>query len=106
MVKESIREIIHLNNEAVRRAKAGELAITTKILSKAAHRLPGNLQVVGNAATALLFDIFRNGPDAAKLRTARVFQQNVEAQYPDHPKLAEMAELMKRIHTRYAQAPK
>ncbi|WP_287667991.1 tetratricopeptide repeat protein [Accumulibacter sp.] len=106
LVKESIREIIQLNNEAVRRAKAGELAIAAEMLSAAAHRLPGNLQVVGNAATALLFDIFRNGPDAAKLRMAQTFQQNVEALCPDHPKLAEMAELMKRIHTRYAQAPK
>ena len=106
LVKESIREIIQLNNEAVRRAKAGELAIAAEMLCAAAHRLPGNLQVVANAATALLFDIFRNGLDAAKLRTAQTFQQNVEAQCPDHPKLAEMAELMKRIHTRYAQAPK
>ncbi|MBN8439337.1 MAG: response regulator [Candidatus Accumulibacter sp.] len=100
LVKESIREIIQLNNEAVRRAKAGELAIAAEMLCAAAHRLPGNLQVVANAATALLFDIFRNGLDAAKLRTAQTFQQNVEAQCPDHPKLAEMAELMKRIHTR------
>lgn len=106
LVKESIREIIHLNNEAVRRAKAGELSTAAEMLSEAAHRLPGNVQVVANAATALLFDIFRNGLDAAKLSTAQAFQQTVEAQSPDHPKLAEMAELKKRIHTRYVQAPK
>ena len=103
LIKESLREIIHINNEAVRRAKAGELSIAAAMLSEAAHRLPGNMQVVSNAATALLFDIFRNGLDMTKLRTAQAFQQSVEAQNPAHPKLAEMAELMKRIRTRYAQ---
>jgi tetratricopeptide (TPR) repeat protein len=106
LVKESIREIIDLNNEAVRRAKAGELSIAAQMLSEAAQRLPGNLQIVANAATALLFDIFRNGLDMAKLRTAQAFQQSVEGQSPTHPKLAEMAALMQRIRTKYPQALK
>lgn len=106
LISESIREIIQLNNEAVRRAKAGELAVAAEMLSDAAHRLPGNMQVVSNAASALLFDVFTNGLDAAKLRTAQTFQQAVEAQSPTHPKLAEMAELMKRIRSKYAQAGK
>ena len=106
LIRESIREIIQLNNEAVRRAKAGELAVAAAMLSEAAHRLPGNMQVVSNAASALLFDVFTNGLDAAKLRTAQTFQQAVVAQSPTHPKLAELAELMKRIRSKYAQASK
>ena len=64
------------------------------------------MQVVSNAASALLFDVFTNGLDAAKLRTAQTFQQAVVAQSPTHPKLAELAELMKRIRSKYAQASK
>jgi CheY-like chemotaxis protein len=102
LVSDSIREIIQLNNEAVRRAKAGELALAAEMLTKAAQRLPGNLQVVANAASALLFDIFSNGPNAAKLRTAQAFQQAVQAQNPNHPKLAEIAGFMERIRSKYA----
>ena len=101
LVGESMREIIQLNNEAVRRAKAGELAVAAEMLTEAAHRLPGNMQVVSNAATALFFDILRNGLDPAKLHTAQAFQQTVQAQNPTHHKLAEMAELMNRIRSKY-----
>jgi tetratricopeptide (TPR) repeat protein len=104
LVSDSIREIIQLNNEAVRRAKAGELAVASEMLTEAAHRLPGNMQVVSNAAAALLFDIFNNGLDPLKLRTAQAFQQAVLAANPAHPKLAEIAELMKRIRAKYGAA--
>lgn len=106
LVSDSIREIIHLNNEAVRRAKAGELALAAEMLTEAAHRLPGNMQVVSNAAAALLFDVFTNGLDPLKLRTAQAFQRAVQQQTPTHPKLAEIAELTKRIRTKYAEAQK
>lgn len=101
LIKESISEIIQLNNAAVLRAKAGELSIAAEMLTEAANRLPGNMQVVANAAAALLFDIFNNGLDATKLRAAQGFQQAVLAQAPKHPKLAEIAELMTRIRQKY-----
>ncbi len=101
LVTESIREIILLNNEAVRRAKAGEVGVAAEMLTDAANRLPGNMQVVANAAAALLFDIFHNGPDVDKLRSAQAFQQVVQAQNPRHPKLAEIAGLMERIRGKY-----
>lgn len=104
LVSDSIREIIHLNNEAVRRAKAGELAVAADMLTEAAHRLPTNMQVVSNAAAALLFDVYNNGLDPEKLRTAQSFQQAVQAQAPNHPKLAEIAELMSRIRSKYLPA--
>lgn len=106
LVKESMREIIQINDDAVRRAKAGELSVAAEMLAAAAHRLPGNMQVVSNAAVALFFDVFKNGLDAAKLRTAQGFQQAVQAQAPTHPKLADMAELMNRIRAKYAKARK
>lgn len=101
LVSESIREIIQLNNEAVRCAKSGEVAKAAAMLTEAAHRLPGNLQVVANAAAALLFDVFTNGLDPAKLRAAQAFQQAVQARNPTHAKLAEIAQLMQRIRGKY-----
>lgn len=103
LVRDSIGEIVQLNNEAVRRAKAGELALAAQMLTEAAQRLPGNLQVVANASAALYFDVFQNGLDPAKLRTAQGFQQAVEAQSPSHPKLPEIAELVVRIRSKYVQ---
>ena len=104
LVEESIREIVRLNNEAVRRAKAGELSVAADMLAEAAQRLPGNLQIVANAAAALFMDIYQNGPVPDRLRLARTFQQSVESQNPAHPKLAEITELVNRIRIRYAQA--
>lgn len=104
LVSDSIREIIQLNNDAVLRAKAGELAVAAEMLTEAANRLPGNMQVVANASAALLFDIFNNGLDAAKLRQAQAFQQAVLARAPQHPKLAEIAQLMDRIRSKYLGA--
>lgn len=102
LVAESIREIIQLNNEAVRRAQAGELAEAAAMLTDAAQRLPGNVQIVTNAAYALLFDIYTNGLDPAKLRAAQQFQQAAAAQNPQHPKLADIADLLGRIRQKYA----
>ena len=102
LVAESIREIVQLNNEAVRRARAGELTAAAEMLVEAANRLPGNVQIVTNAAFALLFDVYTNGLDPAKIRLAQQFQQSAQAQNSKHPKLAEIADLMGRIRSKYA----
>ena len=89
-----------------RRARAGEWILAAQMLTEAAQRLPGNMQIVANAAAALYLEIFQTGGDPAKLRAAQTFQQAVEAQSPNHPKLAEIAELVSRIRAKYAQAKK
>jgi tetratricopeptide (TPR) repeat protein len=101
LVAESVREIIQLNNEAVKRGKAGDLSAAAAMLTEAAHRLPNNLQIVANAAYALLADVFTNGLDAGKLRDAQTFSQGVQAQNPQYPKLADIAELSARVRTKY-----
>jgi tetratricopeptide (TPR) repeat protein len=106
LVAESISEIIHLNNEAVRKAKAGEVALAAEMLTSAARRLPGNIQIVANAAAALLFDVLSNGLDAEKLQQAQSFQRLVQAREPAHPKLAEIAQLVAQIRGKYAATAK
>lgn len=101
LVASSIREVIHLNNEAVRKAKAGELSEAAAMLTDAAQRLPGNMQVVANASAALLAEIFTHGIDPVKLRQAQNFQRTLQEKAPTHPKLAEIASLMQRIRDKY-----
>jgi len=101
LVASSIREVIHLNNEAVRKAKAGELSEAAAMLTDAAQRLPGNMQVVANASAALLAEIFTHGIDPVKLRQAQAFQRTLQEKAPTHPKLAEIASVMQRIRDKY-----
>ena len=101
LVASSIREVIHLNNEAVGKAKAGELSEAAAMLTDAAQRLPGNMQVVANASAALLAEIFTHGIDPVKLRQAQSFQRTLQEKAPMHPKLAEIASLMQRIRDKY-----
>ena len=101
LVASSIREVIHLNNEAVGKAKAGELSEAAAMLTDAAQRLPGNMQVVANASAALLAEIFTHGIDPVKLRQAQSFQRTLQEKAPTHPKLAEIASLMQRIRDKY-----
>ena len=74
------------------------------MLCEAAHRLPTNLQIMANAALVVYLDILRNGLDSEKLRSAQGFQQAVQAQQPDHPKLAEIASLVEQIRSKYARS--
>lgn len=104
LVSESVGEIIRLNNDAVKIAKEGHLTQAASMLTEAAQRLPGNTQIVANAATALLFEVLHNGVDAAKLRQAQTFQKAVQALAPQHPKLGEIAELFVMVRDKYASA--
>jgi len=103
LIAESIGEVVALNNEAVRRGKAGELGAAARMLTEAAERLPGNVQIVANAAFALLLDVYTNGLDPDKLRNARLFQQQLEELNKQHPKLADIMLLQGRIREKFGQ---
>ena len=103
LIQEGVQEVVALNNEAVRRGRAGELGAAAEMLTEAAERLPGNAQIVSNAAFALLLDIYSNGPDTVKLHDALRFQKRVTMLDARHPKLADIAELQRRIRTKYGQ---
>jgi CheY-like chemotaxis protein/predicted Zn-dependent protease len=104
LIDNGVQEVIVLNNEAVRRGKAGQLGEAATMLAEAAHRLPGNVQIVSNAAFALLLDIYTNGLDSAKLRDAEQFENGVRTLNAEHPKLADITELRRRIRGKFAQA--
>lgn len=104
LIEQSLAEVVALNNEAVSLGRAGQYSAASRMLSEAARRLPGNAQIVGNAAVALLSDIYNTGLDGDKLRSAVHFQQRLQALDPTSAKHKDIAELQRRIRTRYSQA--
>lgn len=88
MVNASVQEVIHLNNEGVRKAEAGELDEAVNLLCDAADRLPNNLQIVSNAALALALDMQRHGFTSIKMHECLRYRQIVVGKSPSYPKLA------------------
>jgi tetratricopeptide (TPR) repeat protein len=101
LIESSVKEVIALNNNAVAKAKAGQFAEASGMLSEAAVRLPKNLQVVSNAAISLLVDVLMNGMDHAKLSQAKKFRQAVFKANRLHPKLVEIATLLSKVQTKF-----
>jgi len=104
LVSSSNAEVIQLNNDAVRKGQAGDLNAAAAMLAEAAERLPGNLQIVGNAAYALYVAVYSNGMDAAKLREAQRYQQLLLGKDRHHPKLADIADIVAKIQRKYSPA--
>jgi len=102
LIETCAKEIIQLNNEAVEKAKKGEFAVAAQMLTEAAERLPDNLQIVSNASFSLLLDVFMNGMDAAKLREAMNYRQAVLDKNNNHPKLADITNLIAKIQQKYS----
>jgi tetratricopeptide (TPR) repeat protein len=96
MIESSAREVIQINNEGVRKAEAGQLAEAIELLSRAADRLPNNLQIVGNAALAWALDLVRNGSTPEKMQVCLKYRQRVIDKDPMFPKLTQIDGLLKR----------
>lgn len=102
--EESAAEVVKLNNDAIQLARGGQYGEAARMLTEAATRLPGNAQIMGNAAMALLTDVYHAGLDADKLRSALQFQQRFLELAPGSPKHKDIAELQRRIRARYSPA--
>lgn len=101
LIRSSNAEVIKINDDAVRKGQAGDFATASAMLREAAERLPGNLQIVANAAYALFLDVLRNGLDGGKLRDARRFQQMLLAGDRHHPKLREIGEIAAKVQQKF-----
>lgn len=100
-VQDSVKEIISLNNDAVKLAQSGQFADASKMLLDAATRLPNNLQITANASFCLALDIFKNGMDSTKFTHAKRLHEAVLDRDRNHPKLGDIAEVMSRIAQKY-----
>ena len=101
LIEKSVRQIIELNNTAVAKAKGGEFALASGMLTEAAARLPDNLQIVANAAYCLLLDIHHNGFDAGRLKEAMALRQSLMERNASHPKLGDIADALGKIRVKY-----
>jgi DNA-binding response OmpR family regulator/Tfp pilus assembly protein PilF len=101
LIQESQREVVALNNEAVRRGQAGDFGAAARMLTEAANRLPGNAQIVANATFALLLDIYNNGIEKHKVDDARRFREMLKALNPRHAKLADITSLQENIRKKF-----
>ncbi len=97
IVAASVQEIIHLNNEGVRKAEAGELEEAVNLLCDAADRLPNNLQIVSNASLALALDMLRHGYTSIKMHECLRYRQMVVAKSLHYPKLVQIDSTLDQI---------
>lgn len=101
LIENSVKEVIALNNDAVKIAKSGQYNAASKMLSDAALRLPNNLQIASNAALSILMDMLTNGYDVAKALQAKQFQDTVSKKNNQHPKLLEINALLAKLQSKY-----
>jgi tetratricopeptide (TPR) repeat protein len=97
IIEASMREIIQINNEGVRKAEAGQFNEAVPLLCNAADRLPNNLQMVGNAALVLALDMARNGYNPLKMKECVRYRQMVADKSQDYPKIAQVDAVLKQV---------
>lgn len=104
LVEGSVKSIIQLNNEGVRKAQQGDLEGSVRLLTEAAERLPGNVQIVLNAAQALLVYVDQRGWNETFMESARHYLSLVRARDPNHPKLLVVNKLAQEISRKFGVA--
>jgi Flp pilus assembly protein TadD len=96
LVDASIVEAAEINNEGVRLAYANKLDEAVELLTKAAELLPGNTQIVSNAALVSALALTKADPiDRNQYQACIRYREIVFAREPKHPKLAQIDGLLK-----------
>lgn len=104
LIEGSVRSIIALNNEGVRKAQQGDLEGSVRLLTEAAEKLPDNLQIVLNAAQALLVYMDKRGWSETFMESAQHYLALARARAPDHPKLLRVNRLAQALARKYGIA--
>lgn len=101
LIRSSKREVIALNNRAVKLAQAGDLKGSVELLMQAAEQLGNNNLVVLNAAHAILTYIGQTGWDEERALAARGYLDTVRQRDPEHKKYLMLATLYKDLSARF-----
>jgi hypothetical protein len=104
IVDGSVKEIIQLNNQGVMKAKEGDLDGSVQLLTEAAERMPGNLQIILNAAQALLVHIDQRGWNEHYMDSARRYLDTARSKSAAHPKLLTINKLAQEVTKKYGVA--
>lgn len=95
IITNSSREVIALNNQAVRMAQAGDLRGSVELLMKAVAKYQGNTVIVLNAVHAILAYMQAHGWDEELGKSAKEYLTTVKNQDPDNQKYLMLADLYK-----------
>lgn len=95
IITNSSREVIALNNQAVRMAQAGDLRGSVELLMKAVAKYQGNTVIVLNAVHAILAYMQAHGWDEELGKSAKEYLTTVRNQDPDNQKYLMLADLYK-----------
>jgi len=95
IITNSSREVIALNNQAVRMAQAGDLRGSVELLMQAVAKYQGNTVIVLNAVHAILAYMQAHGWDEELGKSAKEYLTTVKNQDPDNQKYLMLADLYK-----------
>jgi DNA-binding NarL/FixJ family response regulator/thioredoxin-like negative regulator of GroEL len=106
LVAESRQEIVDLVASGAARAKSGDFRGAVTLMEEAVDKLPGNPQVVFNAALAVLKCLENDGWDDRLGRQALDYIGGVRRLDPVNPKLPALAGLHQQLLKKYDKAPR
>lgn len=104
LVEDSVKNVIQINNQGVLRAQQGDLDGAVELLTQAAEKLPGNTQVVLNAAQALLVHVQQRGWNQGYMETAKKHLALVRKKDANNPKLLVVNKLAQEVARKYGVA--
>lgn len=94
LIERAVGDAVNINNEGVNRAKNGDLAGAIELLEEAATRMPDNVQIVMNAAHALIAHMQVHGLQVDKRAKASHYLERARERNPGHPKYLEVLALI------------
>jgi len=94
LVASSMSEVAEINNEGVRLAYAGNVEEAMGLLTRAANLIPGNQQIVSNAALVIALALARGKAEPERLQECIKYRQLLVARNPQHPKLPQIDGLL------------
>lgn len=101
LIHTSSREVIALNNRAVKLAQAGDLKGSVELLMQAADQLKANNVVVLNAAHAILTYLAQTGWDERLAGIVREYLDTVKQRDPQHKKYLTLAAIYKDLAIKF-----
>jgi hypothetical protein len=97
IIRDSSREVIALNNQAVRMAQEGDLKGSVDLLMQAVAEYQENTVIVLNAAHAILAYMQTQGWDEELSKAAKEYLSTVKSQDPDNQKYLMLTDMYKEI---------
>ena len=104
LVDGSVKAIIQINNQGVLKAQQGDLDGSVQLLTEAATKMPENIQIVLNAAQALLVHIDKRGWNENHMAAAQRYLEVARGKNASHPKLLAINQLAHEVARKYGVA--